>query len=68
METAREWMQKYSENVFLDKAILMKATLCSLPDSSSCSTTQIRFNSLAVFIRFRKAGDYPKETKGEHFP
>lgn len=27
METALEQMQKNSENVFLDKAILMKATL-----------------------------------------
>lgn len=44
-----------------DKAILMKATLHASPlIPPQYSTTQIRFTSLAVFIRFQETGDYPK--------
>lgn len=68
MEITLEQMQKDGENVFLDKAILMKATLRGFLIPPQYSTTQIRFTSLAVFTRFHKTGDYPKEIEGEGFP
>lgn len=61
-------MQKYGENVFSDKAILMKETLWGFLIPTQYLTTQIRFTSLAVFIRFHKTGDYTKEIKSEGFP
>lgn len=68
MEIRLEQMQEYGENVFLDKAILMKATLHAVSlIPPQYSTTQIRFTSLAVFIRFQETGDYPKEIKGRLF-
>lgn len=69
MEITLEQMQEYGENVFLDKTILMKATLHAVSlIPPQYSTIQIRFPSLAVFIRFHETGDYPKEIKGEGFP
>lgn len=61
-------MQKYGENVFSNKAILMKEILWGFPIPTQYLTTQTRFASLAVFIRFHKTGNYTKERKGEGFP
>lgn len=68
MEVTLEQIQRYDENGFSDKAILMKATLYVVSlIPSQYSTTQIRFASLAVFIRFRKTGDSTKAIKREGF-
>lgn len=61
-------MQKYGDNVFSDKAILIKETLLGFLIPIQYLTTQIRFASLANFIRFHKTGNCTKGRKGEGFP